>query len=151
MIPDTAPVYPIACQRTEVHPDFCAQDVHGWFDLTYSSYLALPRSLMQAMPAAWQHAMVQLLERMHEEFPGERSSYRVLKIDVLNGRFVSDPLRNYRYPDHRAIEWAHCDCPVADRTQECHAHEHAWRVYPGGDLSRMTCDPHEHHRLEVTA
>ena len=103
---DTAPVHPITCQRTEVDDTFCAEDIHGWFELSYSSYLALPRSLMQEMPAAWQHTMVALLERMHEEFPGEHSSYRVVKVDRDTGRFVSDPLRTYRYPDRLAIEAA---------------------------------------------
>lgn len=81
-------------------------DVHDWFELSYSSYLVLPRVLMQEMSPAWQHSMVGLLERMHEEFPEERSSYAVFKRDLDSGRFVRDPLRKYRYPDYRAISEA---------------------------------------------
>lgn len=101
---DIAPAYPISCQAAAAGPA-CEQDVHAWFELSYSSYLVLPRSLMQEMPAAWQHAMVALLERMREEFPGEHSSYTVLKKGERN-RFERDPLRRYRYPDADAIERA---------------------------------------------
>lgn len=103
---DTAPVHQITCLSKNPPEAFCNQDVHGWFGLSYSSYLVLPRSLMQEMPAAWQHAMVALLERMHEEFPEEFSGYAVFKRDRDAGRFVKDPLRNYRYPSQTAIERA---------------------------------------------
>jgi hypothetical protein len=102
---DTRAAFPVVCDRDEPDAAFCAGDVHGWFDLTYSSYLVLPRSLMQEMPAAWQHALVGLLERMREEFPREHSSYTVLKKGERN-RFVRDPLRNYRHPDASALRAA---------------------------------------------
>jgi hypothetical protein len=98
---DTRPEHPFTC-TTKGLTEFCNQDVHGWFELSYSSYLVLPRVLMQEMPAAWQHEMVMLLERMHEEFPNEYSEYTVLKRGE-DSRFEKDPLRNYRYPDRRAI------------------------------------------------
>lgn len=86
--------------------EWCRSDVHDWFGLSYSSYLCLPRSLMQEMSPAWQHQMVALLEQMHEEFPEEYSSYAVFKRDLDSGRFVSDPLRKYRHPDQGAIDAA---------------------------------------------
>ena len=39
------------------HEDFCEQDIHGQFELSYCSYLVLHRALMQEMPAEWQHAI----------------------------------------------------------------------------------------------
>jgi hypothetical protein len=100
---DTTPARPLLCEPfRDEYPDRCAGDVHDWFDLTYASYLVLPRSLLQLMPPAWQHAMVQLLERANEEFPGAHGTYSVHLRDAA-GRFVKDPLRNYRYPDAQAI------------------------------------------------
>jgi hypothetical protein len=42
--------------------------VHGWFELTYSNYLVLPRVLMQSMPVEWQERMVACLEEVREAF-----------------------------------------------------------------------------------
>lgn len=42
--------------------------IHGWFELTYSSYQVLPRVLMQSMPLDWQHRMVACLEEMRAAF-----------------------------------------------------------------------------------
>jgi hypothetical protein len=54
--------------------------VHSWFELSYSSYLVLPRVLMQSMPLQWQRRMVACLEELDEEFRHvERASgYQVL-------------------------------------------------------------------------
>ena len=41
---------------------------HGWFQLSYSSYLVLPRSLLEAMPLEWQARMILLLDEMAEVF-----------------------------------------------------------------------------------
>lgn len=98
---DVAPEFPIIVGHEPA--SWCEQDVHGWFDLSYASYLTLPRSLMQEMPAEWQHRMVELLERMHEEFPEEHSGYAVFKRDRETGRFTLDRLRAYRHPDESAI------------------------------------------------
>lgn len=35
--------------------------IHGYFDLTYASWLVLPRTLLQSMPDEWQAAFVALL------------------------------------------------------------------------------------------
>ena len=83
----------------------CEQDVHGWFELSYASYLVLPRSLMQAMPADWQHQFVRLLEDMQASFRQPNDHYTVL-LRGERGRFVPDPFRHYRYPDSGAIEEA---------------------------------------------
>jgi len=105
---DTRPEHSLHLGPIDETGDFCREDVHNWFGLTYSSYLVLPRSLLQEMPPAWQHELVMLLERMREEFPGEHSEYMVQKRGD-NNRFVSDPLRNYRYPDPTALAAARTD------------------------------------------
>ncbi|MFE9844731.1 hypothetical protein [Streptomyces goshikiensis] len=42
--------------------------VHAWFELTYSSYLVLPRTLMQSMPIEWQQRMVGCLEEIQAAY-----------------------------------------------------------------------------------
>lgn len=55
------------------------RDIDGWFSLSYSNYLVLPRSYMQSMPAAWQHRMVTCLDEMAEAFTHrETTSYKVI-------------------------------------------------------------------------
>lgn len=42
--------------------------VHGWFELSYSNYQVIPRTLMQSMPGGWQRRMVACLEELREAF-----------------------------------------------------------------------------------
>lgn len=42
--------------------------VHGWFGLSYSNYLTLPRTLLQSMPDEWQHRFVACLNEMYDAF-----------------------------------------------------------------------------------
>jgi hypothetical protein len=41
-----------------------AEDLHGWWDLSYAEYLTIPRGVMQSMPDEWQKKMVALLYEM---------------------------------------------------------------------------------------
>lgn len=59
--------------------------MHSWFSLSYSSFLVLPRSLIQEMPTDWQKQMVQLLEEMNERFPNQPDiAWRVRVAKPLN-------------------------------------------------------------------
>ncbi|MDE3022957.1 MAG: hypothetical protein KGI54_14055 [Pseudomonadota bacterium] len=71
--------------------------IHYWFGLTYSSYLVLPRSILQSMPIEWQRKFVDLLEEAQEIVCQPNDNYTVLLKDK-KGKFVKDPFRNYRYP-----------------------------------------------------
>jgi hypothetical protein len=74
---------------------FRADPIHTWFNLTYSSYLVLPRSLLQSTPFWWQAAFVKLLHWLEARAPKDApGSYRVQAIDD-NGRYVADPYRDY--------------------------------------------------------
>lgn len=78
--------------------------IHSWFGLTYASYLTLPRCLMEAMPGEWKARMALLLHEMDEAF--DRAPIEgEYAVNVRNekGRFVYDPLREYRHPDFRLI------------------------------------------------
>lgn len=73
--------------------------VHGWFELSYSHYLVLPRSLMQAMPIEWQERMADCLEEMHEACePLEINDRYTVLLRGEKGRIVSDPYSDYRHP-----------------------------------------------------
>ena len=86
-------------------PVFCGEDVHGAFGLSYASYLVARRSLMQEMSADWQHRLVTLMDEFNEAFPSGGGVFAVF-LRGENGKFESDALRNYRYPDRAAIEEA---------------------------------------------
>lgn len=74
-------------------------DIHHWFELSYSSYLVLPRSLMEGMPIKWQHKMIDLLEEMREVYDSNKiKDNYVVQLRDGNGRFTKDPLANYRHP-----------------------------------------------------
>lgn len=92
------------CDRDSPHPDFCREDVSGWFELTYASYLVLPRSLMDAMPPEWQHQFTTLLESMRAEFPNVENDDYMVKLRGEGKRFIVDPLAAYRHPDQDAID-----------------------------------------------
>jgi hypothetical protein len=75
--------------------------MHGWFGLTYASYLVLPRVGLVSMPYNWQKRMAKLLEEMREAFypddlMPESSHYKVLLTND-KGQFIKDPLRHYRH------------------------------------------------------
>ncbi|NEA52370.1 hypothetical protein [Streptomyces sp. SID10815] len=42
--------------------------IHGWFELSYSNYAVLHRTLMQSMPTEWQDRMVACLEELREAY-----------------------------------------------------------------------------------
>jgi hypothetical protein len=75
------------------------EPIHLWFELSYSQYLTVPRSVMQAMPKEWQVRMAVCLAELDETIdwrPKEGRYWVRLKDD--KGRYLSDPLREYRHP-----------------------------------------------------
>lgn len=92
--------YMVKCkeQMPESYDCTCEDDaIHGWFGLSYASYLVLQRTVLQSMPQEWQRKFVALLEELDstewaEEIP--RMGYTVLTRDS-RGRIMRDPLRDY--------------------------------------------------------
>ncbi len=78
---------------------------HHWFGLTYSSYLVLPRSILEALPLEWQERMVALLDEASDLLDTDQiqDNYSV-QLRGANGKFVKDPFQNYRHPPQ--IPWA---------------------------------------------
>ena len=87
--------------RRETDPE----PLHSWFSLSYANYLVLHRSLLQEMSVAWQRKMVALLDEFWDEFDSEKvpHSFTVNRRDE-GGRFLADPLSQYRHPDRALIE-----------------------------------------------
>lgn len=76
--------------------------IHGYFGLSYASYLVIPRSLLQSMPTAWQEDLVDLLTGLGTHFGETIDSvqYKVIARDKETNLFVSDPLGAYRHNRH---------------------------------------------------
>lgn len=75
-----------------------------WFNLSYASWLTLPRVLMEAMPDEWQGRMAALLEEYEDAFPS-RPNIGTRVQTTMRGKLVTTPawLINYRRPDLDAI------------------------------------------------
>lgn len=94
--------------------------MHGWFCLTYANYLVLHRSLIQEMPVRWQARLVKLLDEMREEFDDSQvtGGDYVVQVRDERGRFVTDPLAEYRRPNRDAIQAARvCSASAPSETQ----------------------------------
>lgn len=90
--------------RTTTHDDYA---VHGWFSLSYSQYLTVPRSILEAMRGEWQARFVELMNELDETFDWrpETGNYWVQLKDG-EGKYVRDPFMQYRHPNREAIEKA---------------------------------------------
>ncbi len=79
--------------------------IHHWFELSYAQYLTIPRSVLEAMPHEWKERMTKCLEELDEQInwrPSEGRYWVKLKDD--KGRYIADPLMQYRHPDQKYID-----------------------------------------------
>lgn len=83
-----------------------AENLHGWFGLSYASYLVLPRSILREMPDEWQGRLYDLLQELGDRFPflHDGATYDVRLRDDETGKYVTDRLAAYRHPDRPYIE-----------------------------------------------
>ncbi len=79
-------------------------DLQCWFNLSYASWLTLPRVLMEAMSLEWQDKMAMLLNEYNEAFPNQPKIGTRVQI-TRNGKLIPTPvwLINYRRPDREVI------------------------------------------------
>jgi|GEM_PF-878783 hypothetical protein len=77
----------------------------GWFELSYASFLTIPRVLMHSMPDDWQNQMASLLEEYQDTFTNQPDIGTRVQA-TKNGKLAKMPefLKNYRHPDYKAIE-----------------------------------------------
>ena len=70
--------------------------IHEWFELTYASYLVLPRSVLQSATLEWQQRFVDCLNELEGSFGNvpQGGTYDV-RLRGRNGRFMHDPFRAY--------------------------------------------------------
>lgn len=81
-----------------------------WFNLSYASYLTLPRVLMEQMSVEWQDKMAELLFEYDEAYPEWPEGIGSRVQTTMHGKLVKTPgwLINYRRPDLEAIEKLKC-------------------------------------------
>jgi hypothetical protein len=71
-------------------------EIHAWFELTYSNYLVLQRSLLQSMPDSWQARFVGCLEELGDAFGHiEHPDHITVHCRTDHGRFTGDPVPHY--------------------------------------------------------
>lgn len=76
-----------------------------YFELSYASWLTLPRVLMERMPDEWQDRMAALLEEYEETFPCQPDIGARVQVTDSRGHLIKTPewLINYRHPDFKRI------------------------------------------------
>lgn len=90
--------------------------MHTWFGLTYSSYLVLPRPLVQCMPTRWQKQLVKLLNEIQNDMADHIERYEddyivLLRSKLSDGEYdefcqlyYHDNYADYRHsPDYLKI------------------------------------------------
>lgn len=80
----------------------------AWFELSYASWLTIPRVLMHEMPDEWQARMAKLLaeyDEAHHHFMDLDPPIDTVVCCKVDGRYVKPPewLLNYRHPDFGQI------------------------------------------------
>ena len=83
-----------------------SEELQRWFNLSYASYLTLPRVLMEAMPKEWQDKMAELLFEWDKTFNNWPLELGTRVQITINGKLAKTPhwLINYRHPDFKEIE-----------------------------------------------
>lgn len=71
------------------------EPIHGWFGLSYSSYLVIQRSVLQSMPPSWQRRFVVFLDELRAATQelGLPDEYWVRARE--GNRFIEDPFSDY--------------------------------------------------------
>ena len=85
-------------------PRFDSDALQTWFNLSYASWLTLPRVMMEAMPLTWQDKMGALLHEFSETFPNQPDIGTRVQI-THKGKLTATPdwLINYRHPDREVM------------------------------------------------
>lgn len=80
-------------------------DLWDWFELSYASWLTMPRVLLHSMPVDWQNKLAELLNEYDAMFPNQPDI--CTRVQVTKGnKLIKTPewLINYRHPDTNAID-----------------------------------------------
>ncbi len=108
-LPDQDILATLAHDIEELRADIAGNEVESdayfqgamweWFCMSRSSYLVIPRTLLCGMPGRWQEKFAALLNECRETYDSDKiaDDYSV-KLRGSDGRFIRDPLGNYRHP-----------------------------------------------------
>ena len=80
--------------------------VHGYFGLSYASYLVVPRSALQSMPIDWQDRFIACMQELDAtiDWMPDEGTYKVRLHEVVPtvdgesmkfGKMLPDPLEDY--------------------------------------------------------
>lgn len=70
--------------------------IHNWFELSYSQYITIPRSVLQSMPDVWQQSFVELLDQLDDSIAWRpRNGCYWVTLKDGRGRYLKDPLMDY--------------------------------------------------------
>jgi len=70
--------------------------IWDWFELSYASYLTIPRVVLQTMPTKWQKDFVKLMNELDDTIDWRRSgAYTTFRNH--RGRYMRDDLNDYRH------------------------------------------------------
>lgn len=78
----------------------------NWFELSYASWVTLPRVLMHKMPDDWQAKMTELLDQYDDHWDFSDAEYGTRVQVTKNNKLIKTPewLINYRHPDYVQID-----------------------------------------------
>ncbi len=79
------------------------EPVHAWFSLSYCAYAVLQRAILERMPIDWQKRFVVLMNELEDTLEHDGPTMFTVQSRDGRGRFIKDPLANYRYYDRNMI------------------------------------------------
>jgi hypothetical protein len=78
------------------------EPIHEWFNLSYASYLVIPRSILQSCTIPNQQALVKSLDAIYDECTANMENHwpheaeiKVKLKSVVTGKHVKDDLADY--------------------------------------------------------
>ncbi len=74
-------------------------EIHNWFELTYSSYAVIPRLLLDDLPEEMQQKFLEVMGFIEKHYNNETWISNYMVRGRAGGKFVTDPLRDYRRGD----------------------------------------------------
>lgn len=111
--------------------------IHTWFSLTYCAYQVVPRLLLDDCPEHIQDKFIEVMDYIEEHYDNTTfiSKYMVRGKDS-DGKFVTDPLSDYRHGDARQyrIDPYASEAPQDEEPEECDhcgTPNHACTYYDG--------------------
>lgn len=83
-------------EQQAVFNPYCDGPIWKAFGLGRAAYLVVPRRTLQSMPLDWQERFVALMDEAQAQLPA--AAFPEYSVQLKErGRFVADPLRDYRH------------------------------------------------------